>query len=287
MRRSAGVALALFCVGLAQLTGCASVASSTPAEVVAGVAKNSDLRITWFGAEREDSLFGFPVVDRQLEPIQDKCRQQQGLPFAVRQSLRFAGPSLKKGGYGEKPEFVRTVTTEIQCKQGEAVLWVARINYGDHRFYADIQNRERIQLRLRTSFLLGEAYVRQAEEAAKVRRADDAAAIKASREQYEEEQRRLTEVRRVEKERREVEEERRQALRARLIAERPAFQAGLKTGARVQWLDHHAQSTGEPARGLIVEIKRPLALVQFDIPNGFGATTTQTRWVAIDELGPP
>lgn len=280
-RRRTALVLSSIVLALAQLAGCASVANRTPAEVVARVAKDSDLRITWFGPESENILFGFPVIERELEPILEKCKLQQGAPFSVRQSLRFAGPSLKRGGTGEKPEFTRIVTTEIHCKQAETTLWAARINYGDHRFYSDIQNRERIQLRLRTSYLSAEALApRPLDEETKRRRAEAEAAARAANERYETDLRQKAEAKRLA-------DERRQAYQAQLAAERPAFRAALQVGSRVRWLDHFTEPTQEPARGLVVELKRPLALVQFDVPTGGRATTTQTRWVTIDELAQP
>ncbi|MBL0729409.1 hypothetical protein [Piscinibacter sp. HJYY11] len=267
-------------VGLvvAVLMGCANVASRTPEEVVAGVAKNSDLRITWLGPESENELFGFPVIERQLEPIYEKCRQQQGNLFPVRNAVRFAGPSVMRD---HRPEFVRTVTTEIRCTKGELYLWIARINYNDHRFYQDIQNRDRIQLTLRTSFVAGETLNPPQDEESKRRRAEAAAAA---------EKRYAEEAAQRERERqasREALAERERAAAEQRRAELPAFRARLKPGDRVRVL--HPQFRSVSAIGLVIDVKPGLAQVQFRAAPSIlnPDPKTETLWFQLEQLVQP
>jgi hypothetical protein len=266
---------------VAVLMGCANVASRTPAEVVSGVAKNSDLRITWRGPESDDQLFGFPVIERALEPIYEKCRQQQGAMTPVKQSLRFAGPSLIRD---QKPEFVRTVTTEIQCTQGNLYLWVARINYNDHRFYQDIQNRDRIQLILRTKFVAGESLnpppLPQDEDSKRQRAEARAAAEK----RWEEEAAQRERERQAE---REARAERERAVAEQRKAELPAFRARLKPGDRVGIL--HPQFRSVSAIGLVIDVKSGLAQVQFRATPSIlnPDPKTETLWFQLEQLVQP
>lgn len=273
--------LGLAFIAAAHLAGCANVASRTPADVVAGVAKNSDLRITWLGPESENELFGFPVIERQLEPIYEKCRQQQGVTSPVRQSVRFAGPSVMRN---HKPEFVRSVTTEIQCKQGDMYLWAARINYNDHRFYQDIQNRDRIQLILHTRFVAGESLnprpLPQDEESKRQRAEARAAAEK----RWEEEAAQRERERQAE---REALAERERAAAEQRRAELPGFRAGLKPGDRVGIL--HPQFRSVSAVGLVIDVKPGLAQVQFrTTPTILNPDPkTETLWFQLEQLVQP
>ena len=268
-------------LAVAALIGCANVASRTPAEVVAGVAKNSDLRITWRGPESENELFGFPVIERQLEPIYEKCRQQQGVMTPIRQSLRFAGPSVMRN---HKPEFVRSVTTEIHCKQGDLYLWVAKINYNDHRFYQDIQNRDRIQLTLHTKFVAAESLnpppLPQDEESKRQRAEARAAAEK----RWEEEAAQRERERQAE---REARAERERAAAEQRRAELPAFRARLKPGDRVGIL--HPQFRSVSAVGLVIDVKPGLAQVQFrTTPTILNPDPkTETLWFQLEQLVQP
>ena len=268
-------------IGVASLAGCASVASRTPAEVVAGVAKNSDLRITWRGPESENELFGFPVIERQLEPIYEKCRQQQGNIFPVRNAVRFAGPSVMRD---HRPEFIRTVTTEIHCMRGERYLWAARINYTDHRFYQDIQDRERIQLILRTAFVTGDSLnpppLPQDEESRRQRAEARAVAEK----RWEEEAAQRDRERQAE---REALAERERAAAEQRKAELPSFRARLKPGDRVGIL--HPQFRSVSAIGLVIEVKPGLAQVQFRAtPTILNPDPkTETLWFQLEQLVQP
>ncbi len=276
-------ALLVAFVGLAvaALIGCANVASRTPAEVVAGVAKNSDLRITWRGPESENELFGFPVIERQLEPIYEKCRQQQGTIFPVRNAVRFAGPSLMKD---YRPQFDRNVTTEIRCTKGELYLWIARINYTDHRFYQDIQNRDRIQLILHTKFVAGESLnpppLPQDEESKRQRAEARAAAEK----RWEEEAAQRERERQAE---RVALAERERAAADQRKAELPAFRARLKPGDRVGIL--HPQFRSVSAVGLVIDVKPGLAQVQFrNTPTILNPDPkTETLWFQLEQLVQP
>ena len=275
LRTLSGVALAL-------IAGCATpVASLTPAEVVAGVSKNSDIRITWEGPESDNVLFGFPAAETELDRIYEKCRQLQGTVVPVRQAVRFDGPTIMKSG--PKPEFVRTVTTEIQCKQGELYLWVAKIGYRDHRFYEDIQNRKRIQLRLRTQFIAGESLNPPQDEESKRRRAEaKAAAAKRDQEYAVEHQQWLAAQKQAKLEM----EQAAQARHAQRQAELPAFRAQLKVGDRVGIL--HSRG-GVSAIGLVIEVKPKLAQVQFaqeaTIMNP--SPKTELMWFPLDQLVQP
>ena len=269
-------------IGVACLVGCANVASRTPAEVVSGVAKNSDLRITWRGPESENALFGFPVIEQAIEPIYEKCRQQQGSVAPVWHVVRFAGPSLMKD---HRPQFDRNVTTEIQCKQGDLYLWAARINYTDHRFYQDIQNRDRIQLVLRTKFVAGEALNPPQDEESKRRRAEAAAAAAAA------EKRHAEEAPQRERERqaaREALAERERAAAEQRKAELPGFRARLKPGDRVGIL-HSQRIQTISAVGLVIDIKPGLAQVQFREPPSIlkPDPKTETLWFQLEQLVPP
>jgi hypothetical protein len=280
--RCSTLVLGFSLIVIAHMVGCANVASRTPAEVVTGVAKNSDLRITWLGPESENELFGFPVIERQLEPIYEKCRQQQGAMTPIRQSLRFAGPSVMRN---HKAEFVRSVTTEIQCKQGDLYLWVAKITYNDHRFYQDIQNRDRIQLILHTKFVAGESLnpppLPQDEESKRQRAEARAAAEKRWEEEAAQREReRLAE--------REARAERERGAAEQRRAELPAFRARLKPGDRVGIL-HSPQVPSVSAVGLVIDVKPGLAQVQFRATPSIlnPDPKTETLWFQLEQLVPP
>jgi len=245
------------------------------------VSKNSDLRITWSGPESDDKLFGFPVVERELEPVYEKCRQLQGTVIPVRQPVRFAGPSSKRDGSGPKPDFVRSVTTEIHCKQADQFLWVAKIAYSDHRFYQDIQNRERIQLQLRTSYIAGESLNLPQDEESKRRRAEALAARQQRDEEAlaQSEQRRRAEA--------QAKQEQAQIKKAQRAAELPAFRAQLKAGDRVGVLS--SQGWDVVAKGLVIEVKQSLVQVQFrpEATMLNPAPRIETLWFPTDQLVQP
>jgi len=269
-------------IAVSLIAGCATpVASVTPAEVVAGVSKDSDLRITWAGPERDNLLFGFPVAETALNRIYEKCGQQQGTVVPVRQPVRFDGPTLMKSG--PKPEFVHTVTTEIQCKQGDLYLWVAKIGYRDHRFYEDIQDRKRIQLHLRTQFIAGESLNPSQDEESKRRRAEGmAAAVKRDQEIAAQNQQSLI----AEKQARVEKEQVQQAMQAKRQAELPTFRAQLKAGDRVAIL----RSPGVvSAVGLVIETKPRLAQVQFAQEASLmnPAPKTELMWFPLEQLVQP
>lgn len=264
------------------LAGCATpLASATPAEVLSGVSKNSDIRITWEGPESDSVLFGFPAAETELDRIYEKCRQLQGTALPIRQPVRFDGPTIMKSG--PKPAFVRTVTTEIQCKQGDLYLWVAKIGYRDHRFYEDIQNRKRIQLHLRTQFIAGESLNPPQDEESKRRRAEaKAAAAKRDQEYAVEHQQWLAAQKQAKLEM----EQAAQARHAQRQAELPAFRAQLKVGDRVGIL--HSRG-GVSAIGLVIEVKPKLAQVQFaqeaTIMNP--SPKTELMWFPLEQLVQP
>ena len=277
-RRRATAASLVFvsCLGCA---GPGPIARSSPEQLVREAGETSEIKIWLEGEDSEGPEPGFKRVIAALSPIMVKCQQQAGTYKLVVRTLRFTGPHEQAVANSPKPEFTHNAITEINCKAASGYLWGARVSYADHRF-AQQSQKGVILLNLRTSFMTGPdwaLYQTQQEPEWKERQAKLAAEAKLANDRFAEAERQRAEQKRLD-------DERERARQAQLVAARPSFRATLKSGVRVKWLEHFIESTKLPATGLVVELKRPLALIQVDIYHANGTTTTETRWIPIDEL---
>lgn len=261
------------------LSGCAGNATAPPAdarEAVAQVNSGSDLRLAWFGPEAESAEYGFPQLDARLKPIYHGCRQEAGKPAHVKEVIRFAGASTRPATAGGPATFSREVVTEIQCRKDDKLTWVVAIEYGDHRFYQNLSRDERIQLKLQAKYVDASA-LRERQRTADAIAATPLGPVLSDweiKQRAEERQRVVAEA---------------NARSARHAAEIAAFRAQLKPGSRV-FVDEgpHIPDMAILPGGMVVELKPPLALVQFRRrqTDGSGGPSVEQRWIPIDRLNP-
>jgi hypothetical protein len=256
-------------LGLTFLHGCAgpSVSLSSSPETLAALASKQVTVVDWTAPDAK--LFGFPKVDHVFDPLVRRCELGGGTAVTQREVFIFKPerPELGKSAPGPWHAIQHALPSALTCMPPNGDLekdgWAVDISYR-HKFkWLMTDDNKLMDLWIKASFVTGSQLaerIKLAQTKSDYEKARQADLLQAARSQ---DQDMAAYLRRKE---------------AARQAAAPTFRNQLKVGDKTRLQDGGPQSTG-----LVVEIKRPLALVQFDqlLVNG-----ESRRWIRIDELEP-
>lgn len=252
------------------MMGCASTSVSvtdTPQKVAADVAKLPEV-VDWTDAN--STLFGFPQLEKKLLPLVKRCELTGAVPVVDRESFTFKPTQVTDMGKavpGPRYAIQRTLVSRVTCPapagQSTSESWAIEIGYRHQYKWFMAGENKLMDIWIRPTYVSGDELAQRAEskrinaEYAKLRQDEaKAAARQQERDMAEYIQRK----------------------NAERLARAPAFRQNLKVGDRAR-----LANSGEDSAGLVVEIKRPLALVQFDRMT---VNNEAKRWVNIDSIEP-
>jgi hypothetical protein len=203
---------------------------------------------------RTDATFGWGKLEQIMQPAEELCRSAGGKVDRKTRHFNFAGQFSTS----------RDLPTSVTCFMPDASSsWVIDASYSGTTLVTTVMNpgTRLLDARVRATFGGGNVVAeRLADQKDIARRDAEASAQRAENSKREQ-------------------ADRQAAARAR-VASIPAFQAALKPGDRFQMSGALAGSSSFIGIGLVVEVKPPLAFVQFD------NVEPSTRWVEIKSLEP-
>ena len=236
----------MYAIAVSTLAGCVSVPQD-PAALAAYLNNRGSV----VDVSKSDGLLGWGSLDAPAAKAEATCKGQGGWPSRAMAEFQFGGQFTAS----------RRLISSVTCKHKETgASWAMDFDYRGNTFVSTVVNpgTRTLDARYRVSYVDGSG-VAQRESARDAERA------------------------RADQFRLQQAEAAKQALKDRDEAERlrvsriPSFRASLKPGDRFQT---RGDVFGLTVTGLVVEVKPPLAFVQFDNMQ------PSTRWVEISTLEP-
>jgi hypothetical protein len=262
------------CVGLlicaAFVAGCATTQvtlQDAPQQVAAQATAYPNV-VDWTDAS--STLFGFPRIEKALAPLAKRCELTGVTPRIERETFVFKPTSNTDTGKavpGPRHAIQYTLPARLLCMapdgQPASDSWAFEFSYKHQYKWFMAGENKLMDIWIKPSFVSGEELAKRAEskriaaEYAKLRKEQlNAAAQAQERDMAEYVQRKNAERQ----------------------ARTPAFRQNVKAGDRMRLASGGSESTG-----LVVEVKRPLVLVQFDRMT---VNNESKRWIKIEDIEP-
>jgi hypothetical protein len=254
----------------ALMVGCASSSvtlQDSPQKVAADVTKHPEV-VEWTDASSE--LYGFPKIEKTLAPLAKRCEMTGLVPWIERDTFVFKPAAITDANRavpGPRRSIKYALPTQLLCmaSAGQPVgeSWGFEFSYRhQYRFFMAGQNKL-MDIWIKPVFISGDELAKRA-EAKRIAAEDARRRIEELNAAAQVQERNLAEY-----------VQRKDAERKSRI---PSFRQNVKAGDRMQLSRGGAGSTG-----LVVEVKRPLVLVQFDRMT---INNESIRWLNIEDIEP-
>lgn len=258
-------------ISAAFMAGCASTQvtlQDTPQQVAADATKYPNV-VDWTDAN--SVLFGFPKIEKTLAPLAKRCELTGATPKIERETFVFKPTpttDIGKAVPGPRHAIQYILPARLLCivPDGQRVddsSWAFEFSYRHQYKWFMAGENKLMDIWTKPTFISADELAKRAEskriasEYPKLRKAElNAAALAQERDMAEYVQRKNAERQ----------------------ARAPAFRQNVKAGDHMQ-----LSSGGADSMGLVVEVKRPLVLVQFDRMT---INNESKRWVKIEDIEP-